>query len=106
MKRVCMLQHKRRDRRKKSSIFGLQFRSQTSSRSRCQHPDAALHREKTCMRASEVYIRYDTAPEASVDAYGAMASYGQIFDDCSPALPLRSDLPAAGQADPLEPPPV
>ena len=41
----------------------------------------AQHLEETCRRARQVSSRYGTAPEASVDDHGAMASHGHTFDD-------------------------
>jgi len=59
----------------------------------------AQHHEETCRRARQVCSRYGTAPEASVDDHGAMASHGHTFDDCRPALLQNSGLTAACQAD-------
>src|SRR6218665_3467829 len=67
---------------------------------------SAQHHKETCRRARQVCSRYGTAPEASVDDHGAMASQGHTFGDCRPALLQNSGLTAACQADFLACPPV
>src|SRR6218665_1970423 len=59
------------------------------------------HHEESCRRVMQVCSRYSTAPEASVDNHGTMASHGHTFDDCRPALLQNSGLTAAWQADTL-----
>src|SRR6218665_3382369 len=101
-------QQKRRDRRNKFSIFGLLDRPSPqiadvlplsmSTPQRSMILDSpAQHYEEICRRTRQVCSRYDTAPEASVDDHGAMASLGHTFDDCRPALLQNSRLTATRQ---------
>src|SRR6218665_1331062 len=110
-------QQKRRDRRNRSSIFGLLDRSSPqiadvlplsmSTPQRSMILDGPTqHHEETCSRARQVCGRYGTASEASVDDHGTMASHGHTFDDCRPALLQNLGLTAACQADTLACPPV
>src|SRR6218665_1175991 len=112
---TAIRQEKKRDRRNMSSIFGLLDRPSPqiadmlsmSTPQRCMILDSpAQHHEETCRRARQVCSRYDTAPEASVDDHGAMASHGHTFNGCRPALLQNSELTAACQADTLARPPV
>src|SRR6218665_4024691 len=109
---TAIRQQKRRDRRNRSSIFGLLDRPSPqiadvlplsmSTPQRIMILDSpAQHHEETCRRARQVCSRYGTAPEASVDNHGAMASHGHTFDDCIPAFLQNSGLTAACQADTL-----
>src|SRR6218665_655801 len=66
----------------------------------------AQHHEDTCRRSRQVCSRYGTAPEASVDDHGAMASHGHTLDNCRPVLLQNSGLTSACQADTLARPPV
>src|SRR6218665_1101552 len=110
-------QQKRRDRRNRSSIFGLLDRpspqiadvlllSMSTHQRNMILDSPAQHHEETCRRARHVCSRYGTAQEASVDNHGAMASHGHTFDDCRPALLQNSRLTATCQADTLARPTV
>src|SRR6218665_3353774 len=109
---TAVRQQKRRDRRSRSSIFGLLDSpspqiadvlppSMSTPQSSMILGSPAQHHEETCRRARQVYSRYGTASEASVDDHGAMVSHGHTFDDCRPALLQNSGLTAACQADTL-----
>src|SRR6218665_3416600 len=66
----------------------------------------AQHHEEICRRARQVYSRYGTALEASVEDQEEMVSHGQTFDDCRPAPLQSSRLTSTCQADTLARPPV
>jgi len=98
---TAVRQQKRRDRRNRSSIFGLLDRPSPqiadvlplsmSTPQRSMILDSlAQHHEETCRWARQVCSRYGTAPEASVDDHGAMVSHGHTFDDCRTDCSLSS----------------
>src|SRR6218665_70307 len=101
-------QQKRHDHRNRFSIFRLldcpspQIAdvlplSMTTPQRSMILDSPAQHLEETCRRARQVSSRYGTAPEASVDDHGAMASHGHTFDDCRLAAERRAPSAAEDQ---------